>query len=67
MRTSGEIPNPQEWLIVSDEEYNALGEFASLEDVYSAFKLLFLCDVYHRIYFYKDGFDKEAIVYRLDN
>jgi hypothetical protein len=66
IRISGEIPNSQEWLTLSDVEYNSLSQSMNLEDLYPKLKSFFLCEVCGRIWFYKDGFDKKPILYRIE-
>jgi hypothetical protein len=44
IRMSGEIPNPQQWLLISDASFDRFAGEVDADDVYSAMLLAYLCD-----------------------
>ena len=64
--TSGQIPNPNEWLMISDVEYDSLDSKITLEELYLKTKSLFVCDKCKRVWIFWNGFDSDPIAYIVD-
>ena len=70
----GEIPSPNQWMIVSDKNYDELREEATqfadkidAELLYSKMDMVVKCDKCGRLHIFWDGYDKPATVYLRDN
>jgi hypothetical protein len=63
LTTSGEIPNPDEWLYISDTEYDTFSGTVDAEQVYAAFGHAFVCPRSGHIWVFKDGFDADPTGY----
>lgn len=59
----GEIPNPKEWLIISDEKFDKFGDTVITEELYRSMKSMLLCEKCHRIWIYWDGFENSPRSY----
>ena len=66
IRTSGAIPNPNEWLIMSDVEYDSLDPKMNLDELNLKMKSFFICDRCGRLWFFWKGFDSDPIPYKID-
>ena len=62
----GEIPNPSEWLFISDVEYDKYSGNIEAEDLYLAMKRFLLCNRCGRIWVYWEGNQIEPVPYILD-
>jgi len=63
IRTSGDIPNPLEWRLLSDEQFGQfLGEVEA-EDVYRAGTIAYRCPQSDHLWIYWGGFDAEPVAY----
>ncbi len=63
LSTSGEIPNPTEWLAIADVQFDVYaGEIAS-EELYSTFTHVLVCPRSGHLWVFKDGFDSEPSGY----
>ncbi len=62
----GEIPNPIEYLFVSDVEYNELTGAIDSEKVFDALKHFVRCPYCGRIWVFWDGFQANPTCYRLE-
>ncbi len=60
---AGQIPNPNEWLIISDVEYDNYSGKIDAEKLYKDMKTLLKCGSCNRIWIYWDGFEKDPISY----
>jgi hypothetical protein len=67
LRISGEIPNPIEWLIISDTAYDGFAGLIDAENLYHAFKHMLKCPNCGRLWVYWDGFEGEAKCYELSD
>lgn len=63
IRTSGEIPNPVEWKLISDVKFDEFSGLVDAEDVYQAAVSLFRCGTCDRLWVYWDGFDRPPTCY----
>jgi hypothetical protein len=61
--TSGDIPNPDEWLYVSDVEFDRYSGSIQAENLYQAFGQAFLCPKSGHIWLFRDGIDAEPTGY----
>jgi hypothetical protein len=53
----GEIPNPIEWLFISDTAYDKLTGVIEAEDLYRAMKTFLRCPACERLWVFWDGFN----------
>lgn len=63
---TGEIPNPNEWLLISDVEYDKYSGSIDSEDLYVEMKRILVCNQCKRIWIYWENNQKEPISYILD-
>ena len=61
----GTIPNPIEWLWVSDVEYDRFIEPVDPEELYKQFQHMLKCPNCERLLVFWDGFDKNPIYYEV--
>ncbi len=59
----GEIPSPNQFLIISDEEFDKFQGNIDAEEVYSAMKIVAKCNACERLYFFWNGFTNEPEIY----
>jgi hypothetical protein len=62
----GEIPNPIEWRMISDAEFDQFAGTVDAEDVYKKTVSALRCDRCGRLWIYWDGFENEPVVYSVD-
>jgi len=62
-----EIPHPNEWLFISEKEFDKHIEEQNEESLYNKMKSMFECPSCKRIWFFWDGFDEHPIPYIRDN
>lgn len=60
---SGEIPNPLEWHLTSDQELEDFWESENFEGLQQAVRPAFLCPVCGRIWVYWDGYEGKRVSY----
>ncbi|MFG1947538.1 hypothetical protein [Nonomuraea sp. NPDC048826] len=63
IRTSGEIPNPLEWKLMSDTEFDTFQGLVDVEKIYLAAKSMFRCPTCGRLWVYWNGFDNDPKCY----
>jgi hypothetical protein len=63
LHISGEIPNPVEWLIISDAAYDGFSGLIDAEGLYRAFRHMLKCPDCGRLWVYWDGFKGVAKCY----
>ena len=56
VRVSGAIPNPQEWKILSDVDFDAFSGQVDAEALYLACRSMMRCPTCDRLWVYWDGF-----------
>lgn len=59
----GEIPNPNEWLMISDEEYDQYPDTIDSEKLYMSFKHILTCSNCGSLLVYWNGFNQEPAIY----
>jgi hypothetical protein len=64
VRTSGEIPNPNEWKILSDTDFDRFSGLVDAEEVYLACQSMFRCSNCGRLWVYWNGFEQEPTCYQ---
>lgn len=62
----GAIPNPLEWLVISDVDYDDYHGMIDAEKLYSNMKSILECPNCGRLYFFKQGFQYAPIVYQVE-
>ncbi|WP_167363054.1 hypothetical protein [Streptomyces canus] len=60
---SGEIPNPLEWHLASDQELEDFWEPGNFEGLQQVARPVFLCPVCGRIWVYWDGYEGKRVSY----
>jgi hypothetical protein len=63
---TGEIPNTNEWLIISDVDYDLYPGSINSEELYKEMKSMLICDKCSRLLIYWEGSEKEPIAYIID-
>ena len=63
----GEIPNPNEWLIISDKEYDSFSTTINMDELYDKVKSMMICNQCGRLWIYWDGFTESPTVYKIDD
>ena len=66
LRSGGSIPNPTEWLAVSDADFEAFSGLVRAEEVYDAMTHAFRCAECGRLYIYWSGMAEAPTVYSID-
>jgi hypothetical protein len=64
LRTSGEIPNPIEWKLLSDTAFDRFSGLIDVETIYREASSMFVCPTCGRLWVYWDGIDKRPSCYR---
>ena len=59
----GEIPNPIEWLFISDTEYDRLSGALDAEFLYRQMRSLLRCPICKRLWVFWNGFDNDPSEY----
>lgn len=60
----GRIPNPCEWLYISDVEYDSFEGAIDAEDLYMAMKGAVKCDQCGRLWLFHNGYDAPPLCYK---
>lgn len=60
---SGSIPNPNEWLAISDVHFEGFFDDGDAEAVYRAFTHAFVCPRSGHVWVFRDGFDEPPVGY----
>ncbi len=63
IRTSGEIPNPIEWNLLSAFDFEAFTGLVQAEDVYQASRYLYRCPKSDHLWVFWRGMDKNPRLY----
>jgi hypothetical protein len=63
----GEIPNPNEWLLMSDVEYGEYSGEIDSEDLYRKFTSMLVCEQCKRLWIYWQGYRKDPVPYIIDS
>ena len=59
----GEIPNPIEWLTISDEAFDSFEGEVDSEVIYREMKNILKCPICGRLWFFWNGFGNEPTSY----
>jgi len=62
----GEIPSPNQYLIISDMEYDKFEGQVDAEAVYNVMKLVVKCPNCSRLHIFWNGFENPQSVYQLE-
>ena len=65
-QTSGPIPNPAEWKVMSDELFDEFQGDVNVEVIYRAAVSMFKCEHCGRLWFYWGGWEYPPTSYRLE-
>ena len=60
----GRIPNPDEWLLISDKEYDNFQGKIDSEELYSRCKCLIKCPSCNRVWIFWNGFNNKPELYQ---
>lgn len=60
----GEIPNPDEWLLISDVEYDKFAGEIDTEALYMQMKGMLKCNRCGRLWFFWNGYDNPPSCYK---
>ncbi len=63
LSTSGAIPNPIEWRVLSDTEFDDFAGLVDAEQIYQKTPSLFRCPVSGHLWILWDGMDSEPVGY----
>ena len=63
IRISGEIPNPDEWLSISDVDYERWSGEIDAEQLYHSFRRAYLCPVSHHLWLFRHGLTGKPKLY----
>lgn len=63
LQSSGGLPNPTEWLLISDRDLDAFTGLVQAEDVYSAMRHAFRCPRCDRLHVPWSGQEADPEVY----
>ena len=63
----GEIPNPNELLVISDIEYDEFSGSIDSEKLYKQMKSILQCKKCNRLLYFHNGFENEPVVYVPDD
>jgi len=66
VQSSGAIPNPSEWLLISDSDFDAFSGTVEAEDVYKEMTHAFRCAACHRLHVFWSGLELEATIYAVE-
>lgn len=61
----GDIPNANEWLLISDIEYDKFQENLDAEALYKCFQHMLKCTQCQRLWIFWDGFHKNPQCYEI--
>ena len=62
----GQIPSPDQFMIISDVEYDHFEGQVDSEEIYSAMKVVAKCPNCGRIHIFWNGFDNPQTIYKLE-
>ena len=62
----GTIPNPDEYLLISDVQYDGFSGLVDAEKLYIQMKSMLKCPTCGRLWIYWDGFSAAPTCYKLE-
>lgn len=63
IQSSGPIPHPYQWMLMSDQDFDAFTGLVQAEDVYSNATVAFRCPHCDRLHVFWQGIEADATVY----
>ena len=63
IRTSGNIPNENQWQLMSDVDFDSFQGMVDVEAIYLACTVVFRCPVSDHLWIYWNGFDQPPQLY----
>lgn len=63
IQSSGEIPNPTQWQLISDQDFEVFTGAVEAEDVYTSMTTAFRCPTCDRLHVFWQGMDHDPRVY----
>lgn len=63
IRSSGAIPNPDEWRLLSDVAFERLNGMVDAEDIYLSTTIAYRCPASDHLWIFWNGFDRAPSVY----
>ena len=66
LRSSGDIPHPYQWMLTSDQDFEAFTGLVQAEDIYSNATLAFRCPSCGRLHVFWHGWDSAPSVYAVE-
>jgi hypothetical protein len=63
IQSSGTIPNESQWLLMSDQEFEAFTGLVQAEDVYTNMTVAFKCPTCGRLHIFWQGLENDPVVY----
>ncbi|HEU0131102.1 MAG TPA: hypothetical protein VFQ85_08945 [Mycobacteriales bacterium] len=63
IRTSGAIPNPDEWRVLSDVEFDEFIGMIDAEVIYRRTTIMYRCPHSGHLWFFWNGFDARPTIY----
>jgi hypothetical protein len=61
--TSGQVPNPDEWRCLSDQDFEAFTGLINAEDLYQETKIMYRCPNSGHLWVFWWGFDEPPALY----
>lgn len=61
-----QIPSPNQFLMISDEKLDGFKDNIDTEQLYLAMDIVVHCVTCERLHVYYNGFNKPAIIYKVD-
>jgi len=61
--TSGPVPNPSEWRLLSDVDFDAFVGLVQAEDIYMSTTIMYRCPASGHLWIYWNGFDQPPSLY----
>jgi uncharacterized protein with PIN domain len=62
----GEIPNPDEWLLIADKSFDAISGSVDAETLYRAMTSMLRCSQCGRLWIFWNGFEHEPVAYAVE-
>ncbi len=62
----GGIPNPNEYLLISDVKFEKFWDSPNTEQLYNEMSIVGKCSNCGRLHVFWDGFDKPQTIYKID-
>lgn len=60
---SGAIPNPNEWRLMSDTDFDDYAGTVNVEKLYRSMRIMYRCPVSDHLWVFWDGFDQTPKLY----